>query len=95
MATGVKASRSCSNPARWKSGCPPLLRNAAARVTLRRHGAVLETVDTMPRASWAFRRQAEAFVSGIKSGDAPLADGQDSVQDLVLAEAIWRRHLER
>ena len=73
----------------------PLLRNAAARVTLRRHGANVETVDTTPRASWAFRRQAEAFVADIKSGDAPPADGQDSVQDLVLAEAIWRRHLER
>jgi len=44
--------------------------------------------------SWAFRRQAEAFVSDIIGHTRPLASGEDSVIDLALAEAVWKRGLD-
>jgi predicted dehydrogenase len=48
----------------------------------------------LPRGqSWAFRRQAEAFVSNVVARSHPLASGQDSVTDIALAEAIWKRHV--
>ena len=41
--------------------------------------------------SWAFRRQANAFVSDVAARGAPLASGADSVTDIALAEAVWQR----
>jgi predicted dehydrogenase len=41
--------------------------------------------------SWAFRRQAEAFVSDVAGNRHPRASGADSVSDIALAEAIWRQ----
>lgn len=43
--------------------------------------------------SWAFRRQADAFVSNIVERKAPLASGEDSIVDIALAETIWKRHV--
>jgi len=73
----------------------PMLRNVPARVELTR-GADRPEVF-VPRApwSWAFRRQAEAFVADVRAGREPLASGRDSLGDLRLAEAIWSRHLGR
>lgn len=42
--------------------------------------------------SWAFRRQADAFVTNILQGTTPLASGEDSVEDIALAETVWQRH---
>ncbi|MDA9533265.1 Gfo/Idh/MocA family protein [Bradyrhizobium sp. CCBAU 25338] len=42
-------------------------------------------------ASWAFRRQADAFVSDIAERRSPLASGEDSVTDIALAETVWKR----
>ncbi|SDS22171.1 Gfo/Idh/MocA family protein [Bradyrhizobium canariense] len=42
--------------------------------------------------SWSFQRQAEAFVSDIVGNLQPLASGEDSVTDIALAEATWKRH---
>jgi predicted dehydrogenase len=48
----------------------------------------------LPREkSWAFRRQASAFVSDIVGRTRPLASGEDSIIDIALAEAIWKRSL--
>jgi predicted dehydrogenase len=48
----------------------------------------------LPREkSWAFRRQTSAFVSDIAGHTRPLASGEDSVTDIALAEAIWKRSL--
>ena len=41
--------------------------------------------------SWAFRRQAGAFVSDVAERRIPLASGEDSVVDIALAEAVWKR----
>lgn len=43
--------------------------------------------------SWAFRRQADAFVSNIAERGTPLASGADSVTDIALAETAWKRRV--
>jgi len=43
--------------------------------------------------SWAFRRQAEAFVSDLIGHTSPSASGEDSSIDIALAEAHWKRGL--
>ena len=69
---------------------PPLLRNVLATITLR-HAGSTTTIHPPPSGwSWSFRRQAEAFVTDIRERRTPLADGRDSLEDLRLAEAIWR-----
>ncbi len=73
----------------------PMLRDVPARVELTRAGERPETsVPQLPK-SWAFRRQAEAFVADVAARREPLASGRDSVGDLRLAEAIWSKHLGR
>lgn len=71
----------------------PLLRNTPGRVELTRAGKNIEALTPRAPWSWAFKRQAEAFVADVASGNEPLAGGRDALGDLRLAEAIWRRHL--
>jgi predicted dehydrogenase len=71
----------------------PLVRDAPARVELTRGGAATETLQSRAPGSWAFRRQAEAFVADIRARREPLASARDAVNDLRLAEVIWRRHV--
>jgi predicted dehydrogenase len=88
---------------RWNEGCefvfergqirielpPPFQTNAEARVELTgAKGAVLPQGQ-----SWAFVRQANAFVQALKDHVEPLAPGIDAVADLEVAEAVWRRLL--
>ena len=70
----------------------PLARDVPARVELTRGRET--TVIPVPK-SWAFRRQAEAFVADIAAKREPLASGRDGIGDLRLAEAIWSRHIGR
>ncbi len=42
-------------------------------------------------ASWAFRRQANAFVADIVDRRIPLTPGADSVTDISLAEMVFKR----
>jgi len=70
----------------------PMLRNTPARVELTRAGRTNETLAPRSPWSWAFKRQAEAFIADIVGGTEPLASGRDAVEDLRLAEAIWRQH---
>ena len=72
---------------------PPLLRNTPARVELYR-GDRHETIRPAPPWSWAFRRQAEAFIADISGNREPIASGRDSLADMAMIERIWRRHLE-
>jgi predicted dehydrogenase len=73
----------------------PMLRNVPARVELTRGTDRPEVVAPRVPWSWAFRRQAEAFVADVAAQREPLASGADSVGDLRLAEAIWSKHLGR
>ncbi|GLR94201.1 MULTISPECIES: Gfo/Idh/MocA family protein [Bradyrhizobium] len=59
-----------------------------AQVIVDQDGASTRLVRT---ASWAFRRQADAFVADIVDRKIPLASGADSVTDISLAEMAYRR----
>lgn len=72
---------------------PPLLKNMPARVTLERTGGDGATTTFPPHWSWAFRRQAEAFVTDVAEARVPLAGGRDALADLELAEGIWETAL--
>jgi predicted dehydrogenase len=72
----------------------PMRKNAPALVELARAGSE-DIVSSRLPASWAFRRQAEAFVSDMRARRESIASGRDSLGDLRLAEAIWSKHLGR
>jgi predicted dehydrogenase len=69
---------------------PPPFAEEEARVFVEMNGRRSE----LPRdSSWAFRRQAEAFVADIAGRSQPLASGEDSLTDIALAEAIWKERV--
>ncbi|MEM7166611.1 MAG: Gfo/Idh/MocA family oxidoreductase [Planctomycetota bacterium] len=72
---------------------PAFLRNVAARVEVLRcdDSDTVET-HTLP-ASWAFQRQAAAFVEDVRAGATPRASSQDALIDLQWAERIWELEL--
>jgi len=72
----------------------PMLRDVPARVELTRAGQNPEKFVPRLGKSWAFRRQAEAFVADVAARREPLASGRDAVADLCLAETIWRQYLQ-
>jgi predicted dehydrogenase len=71
----------------------PMRRDAPAVVELERADAPRETLLSAAPGSWVFRRQAEAFVADVRAGRVPLASGADALNDLRLAEELWRRQL--
>jgi predicted dehydrogenase len=71
----------------------PFLRGVPATVELYRNGRDPHTVTFSATPSWAFRRQAEAFVRSAAEGRTPLAGGADSIVDHELTEAIYELHL--
>jgi len=73
---------------------PPLLRNVPAQVELCRGGDRNDVIRPQAPWSWAFRRQAEAFVADIAHDREPIASGKDALEDMTLAEEIWRRHVD-
>ena len=70
---------------------PPFSPNREGRVELASEGRVTRLPEG---TSWAFRRQASAFVADIARGRRPLALGADSVADISLSEQAWRRYAE-
>jgi predicted dehydrogenase len=69
---------------------PPPFAEQEAEVVLDREGQRTQ----LPRdKSWAFRRQADAFVADMVEQRTPLASGADSVADIAVAEAIWKRQV--
>ena len=73
---------------------PPLLEMVSASVELDRAEPALQTIRHGSSRSTAFRRQAEAFVDDILLQREPIASGADSIEDLALAESIWRKGLQ-
>lgn len=69
---------------------PPPFAEQEAEVILDQGG---QRTRLVREGSWAFRRQADAFVADIVEQGTPLASGQDSVADIALAEAIWKRQV--
>ena len=72
---------------------PAFLRNQAAIVKIykeRPQGAT-ETISPTPDWTWAFKRQAEAFVDNLVSNSSSLASGNDSLEDLRFIETVWKK----
>lgn len=67
---------------------PPPFAAEEAEVVVDRNG---QRTRLTGDASWAFRRQADAFVSDVTTHGTPLASGADSVTDIALAETVWKR----
>ncbi len=69
---------------------PPLLKDTSARVTLQRGGDenAIETFET--KQGWSFQRQAQAFVDDLRNDRMPLASGGDAVEDIRIAETLWK-----
>jgi predicted dehydrogenase len=71
---------------------PPLSQQNQAQVILWQSGR--PPMEVAPaEGSWAFQRQAAAFVTDILEGHLPIANGMDSMDDIILTEAIWKRAL--
>jgi predicted dehydrogenase len=68
---------------------PALLRNVPAQVNLYR-GDVHAFSAPQCEWRWSFRRQAEAFIRSVRDGGNSLTSGEDCLNDLRLAENIWR-----
>jgi len=72
---------------------PAFLRNQAAVVKVYKESRNGTTEVIIPKAdwTWAFKRQAEAFVGNLQGSTESLASGIDSLEDLRLVETIWRQ----
>jgi predicted dehydrogenase len=68
---------------------PALLKNVPASVELYRGGTIQQLVSPQCNWTWAFRRQAEGFVSGALDGSGTLSPGADALEDMRLIEAMW------
>ncbi|QOZ77869.1 gfo/Idh/MocA family oxidoreductase [Bradyrhizobium sp. CCBAU 53351] len=67
---------------------PPPFAEQEAEVIIDHDG---QSTRLTGETSWAFRRQADAFVSDVAALSTPLASGEDSVIDIALAETVWKR----
>lgn len=74
---------------------PAFLRNIPAQVTLYKGTDKHETFSSNCNWTWAFRRQAQAFVDDILNGRESISSGKDALEDLRLIEDIWRKELDR
>jgi predicted dehydrogenase len=74
---------------------PPLLKNVPATVQIYRAGSEQQIITPQCNWTWAFRRQAQAFVSDIATGQPSLSPGSDALVDLKLIEEIWKADQSR
>lgn len=70
---------------------PALLKNVPASVELYRAGEVQQVLRPRCDWTWAFRRQAQAFVDGVLNNQPSLSPGRDALEDVRLIEEMWRR----
>ena len=72
---------------------PALLRNVPAQVEIYKGNDSHQVCSSQPGWTWAFRRQAEAFIEDNREGRQPVASGADALEDMRLIEQIWRLEL--
>lgn len=73
---------------------PALLKNVPAKVELYKAGKVQEIISPQCNWTWAFRRQAQAFVTDVLENKPTLISAEDAIEDLKLIEAMWKKELE-
>ncbi|MEW6753650.1 MAG: Gfo/Idh/MocA family oxidoreductase [Candidatus Latescibacterota bacterium] len=76
---------------------PLLLRNQPAEVEIYRGGVTHAYTRPIPGDgwSWSYRREAEHFIHGVRSGEAFRCSGEDALVDVRVFEEIYRMHLGR
>ncbi|WP_050018381.1 Gfo/Idh/MocA family protein (plasmid) [Crocosphaera watsonii WH 8501] len=73
---------------------PGMLKNVPTRVELYKgQGDIHEVYRPQCHWTWAFRRQAEAFIEDIQQGREPIASGADAIEDIRLIEQMWQMFL--
>ncbi|CCQ49524.1 Oxidoreductase, N-terminal [Crocosphaera watsonii WH 8502] len=73
---------------------PGMLKNVPTRVELYKgQGDIHEVYRPQCHWTWAFRRQAEAFIEDIQQGREPIASGADAIEDICLIEQMWQMFL--
>ncbi len=73
---------------------PALLRNSTASVEIYRAGKTQEIIRPYVNWSWAFRRQAEAFVSDILENKPMRNAAEEAYEDILLTETIWSMEMD-
>lgn len=70
----------------------PMNRQAVAQVTIYRAiPPVREERELFAEVDWGFRRQARGFVAALLGGAAPLATGEDCLEDVAILEDVMRK----
>jgi predicted dehydrogenase len=71
---------------------PPLNRQARGKVEIYRSedSKTGERRELVPPVDWAFRRQADHFISCVRDGVEPASSGRDTLEDIRLMESIFR-----
>jgi predicted dehydrogenase len=74
---------------------PLLLRQVPAEVEIYRAGESQSFARPLPRErwSWAYQREAEAFVRAVEAGEPVRSSGEDTRTDVRLFEEIYRAYL--
>lgn len=72
---------------------PALLKNVPATVELYRAGDTQEVSSLLCNWTWAFRRQAQAFVDDVLNEAPSLSSAEDALEDLKLIEQMWQMEL--
>ena len=70
---------------------PPLLKNVPARITVYKTGREPQIWGPIAPWGWGFKKQAEHFVACVRERKVPLSSGEDSMNDILLAEEIFKR----
>ena len=72
-----------------------LARNQPAKLFVKRYGDFQNITEHVIDWSWAFRRQAEAFLSDITNNNLnSFSSGADSLNDISICEQIWKNELK-
>lgn len=74
---------------------PALLKNVPAQVEIYRAGNEQQILTPRPNWTWAFRRQAQAFVDDVLQGRSGLNPAVDALEDVKLIEEMWRTWSKR
>lgn len=81
-----------------KAWAPPLLlRNVPAEVEVYRAGERQEFSRPLPSPvwSWSYKREAEHFIDGLRTGAAFASSGEDTRTDVRLFEEVYRQYLRK
>lgn len=74
---------------------PALLKNVPAAVQIYNAGKTQEMIQPYFNWTWAFKRQAQAFVDDVLAQRPMLNSAAEAYQEILLIESIWQAELAR